>query len=481
MFCINCGKNNVDHAKFCLHCGSGIPEIATGFEGTNSTQSSELPRVESPENVKSENGSKGEAQTQRQAESPSSNAPVHVTITNEGSNNIDAVNVALAAMNSKSVGLSFVLTLFFGALGLFYASVGGALVMLILVPILIILMTVAGAISFPTFLALLFGQWTLCIVWGVIAVKNHNNRLLAAIKPLRQSPKSVVIEPPCQTSVELRPEDELPIQAPIPHKPNSPTNWIAELICPNEPPTNIAPPEAPVDVPTSVEKTTQQSKSSSSVPMVLLILGLGIALFVALIFIDSSLGKKPGDSKVSSAPLANANIKSAEPAQLPAPALTQPLGHNLAINPPVKKTTVFAVNQIRLAGLTPIESSAQDVRIKMYPYTVKDGSLQGRLDIGGAKMMCAAVINETFFMGMGCVFGNSKELFDRNESTLDSAEVIGDRLEKMFKAEFVVGQLMEDKKWNQQVWINENGTGLVLGVDKDKKGGLIFFGNFRGR
>ena len=73
---------------------------------------------------------------------------------------------------SKSVGLAFVLTFLFGPLGLFYSSVVGGVVMLIITVII-------GIISFG-FLAFL--TWIPCIIWGVVSANNANKKMLDDVK-----------------------------------------------------------------------------------------------------------------------------------------------------------------------------------------------------------------------------------------------------------------------------------------------------------
>lgn len=81
----------------------------------------------------------------------------------------------------KSVAVSLVLTFFFGAFGMFYSTVPGALIMLgaalaygALAGILTVVTLGAAAIVLVP-LAILF--WPICMVWGAVAASNHNARL----------------------------------------------------------------------------------------------------------------------------------------------------------------------------------------------------------------------------------------------------------------------------------------------------------------
>lgn len=85
----------------------------------------------------------------------------------------------------KSVGVSLVLTFFFGAFGMFYSTVTGALVMLgaalaygVLTGILSFLtLGVAAFVMIP--LAVLF--WPAQMVWGAVAASQHNARLQSQV------------------------------------------------------------------------------------------------------------------------------------------------------------------------------------------------------------------------------------------------------------------------------------------------------------
>lgn len=69
--------------------------------------------------------------------------------------------------NQKSVGLSLLLTFFFGPLGLLYSTVTGGIVMFL--GSAVIALFTAG-------IGLLF-TWPVCMVWGVISVNNYNKGL----------------------------------------------------------------------------------------------------------------------------------------------------------------------------------------------------------------------------------------------------------------------------------------------------------------
>ncbi|MCE5257848.1 MAG: hypothetical protein LLG44_02175 [Chloroflexi bacterium] len=73
-------------------------------------------------------------------------------------------NAAPAARSHKSVFLALVLTLLFGPLGMFYATVKGAIIMLI--ASLIVGVASSGV-------GLIFTQ-IVCVIWGMVAADAHN-------------------------------------------------------------------------------------------------------------------------------------------------------------------------------------------------------------------------------------------------------------------------------------------------------------------
>ena len=85
----------------------------------------------------------------------------------------------------KSIGIAILLTILFGPIGLFYASVSGALIM-ILVPIIPILLLVFGfsqdnsvlmnlSLGLLLFFALTY--WLISIIWAVISVNSYNKEI----------------------------------------------------------------------------------------------------------------------------------------------------------------------------------------------------------------------------------------------------------------------------------------------------------------
>lgn len=69
----------------------------------------------------------------------------------------------------KSQGIGIILTLLFGSLGLFYASIIGAIIMIV-VEIAVAIFTLGFG---------LIVTHLICAVWSLIAVSSYNKKLLA--------------------------------------------------------------------------------------------------------------------------------------------------------------------------------------------------------------------------------------------------------------------------------------------------------------
>lgn len=88
-----------------------------------------------------------------------------------GGDAASAIRAQVALSNKKNIGLALGLALFFGPLGMLYATVKGGLIM---IPVnLIVALFTAG-----------FGlllTWPICIVWAYSATKSHNARIDAEV------------------------------------------------------------------------------------------------------------------------------------------------------------------------------------------------------------------------------------------------------------------------------------------------------------
>jgi hypothetical protein len=84
---------------------------------------------------------------------------------------------AAVMVQAKSVGLAFVLTLLFGGLGLFYASIVGGIVISILelLAVIVAFLTLGiGGVLIPVL-------HVVAVIWAIIATQQHNGKLLARL------------------------------------------------------------------------------------------------------------------------------------------------------------------------------------------------------------------------------------------------------------------------------------------------------------
>jgi len=72
----------------------------------------------------------------------------------------------------KSLAVAILLALFFGPLGMLYSTIPGAIVMLILTPI----------IAIPTVGFGLFVTQPICIIWAAVVTNSYNKKLLSGEK-----------------------------------------------------------------------------------------------------------------------------------------------------------------------------------------------------------------------------------------------------------------------------------------------------------
>ncbi|MRJ09216.1 hypothetical protein EDL99_10140 [Ornithobacterium rhinotracheale] len=68
----------------------------------------------------------------------------------------------------KSVGLSLLLTFFFGPLGMLYSTIWGAIIMLI----------ISGIVGIITLGMGLPFIWPICMIWGALAARSYNNNII---------------------------------------------------------------------------------------------------------------------------------------------------------------------------------------------------------------------------------------------------------------------------------------------------------------
>lgn len=73
---------------------------------------------------------------------------------------------------TKSVGISIILTVVFGPLGMFYSTIAGAIIMLI----------ISGILGFVTFGYGLIITHPICVIWGALATHSYNKKLLQGFR-----------------------------------------------------------------------------------------------------------------------------------------------------------------------------------------------------------------------------------------------------------------------------------------------------------
>ena len=83
----------------------------------------------------------------------------------------------IVVTSTKSVGISILLTLIFGSIGMFYSTVKGAIIMTLLTVVLAIVFIASN----PALLIAHFpAMWLISIIWGAMAVNSYNREILAA-------------------------------------------------------------------------------------------------------------------------------------------------------------------------------------------------------------------------------------------------------------------------------------------------------------
>jgi hypothetical protein len=83
---------------------------------------------------------------------------------------------AIILTKTKNMALAVILTILFGGLGLFYASIVGGIVMTVLEIIIVI----AGFVTVGIAWLLIPLLHIINLIWAIVAVKKHNARIIAA-------------------------------------------------------------------------------------------------------------------------------------------------------------------------------------------------------------------------------------------------------------------------------------------------------------
>ena len=121
----------------------------------------------------------------------------------------------------KSLVASILLTLLFGPIGLFYASIIGGLVMTFLVPLILAVFTIFSVDNTTTdtlydsyviigssWIIFLILYWPICILWGVISVNKYNAKIHSETANqmfVAQSNNNSVVDSPLQQWLKANP------------------------------------------------------------------------------------------------------------------------------------------------------------------------------------------------------------------------------------------------------------------------------------
>jgi hypothetical protein len=70
---------------------------------------------------------------------------------------------------TKSMGISIILTVIFGPLGMFYSTIWGGIIMIVISAVVGLITLGYGVIV----------TWPICIIWAAIATSSYNKKLLA--------------------------------------------------------------------------------------------------------------------------------------------------------------------------------------------------------------------------------------------------------------------------------------------------------------
>jgi len=87
----------------------------------------------------------------------------------------------IVVTSTKSVGIGILLTILFGPLGMFYSTITGAIVMIIVAMPLGIITIILGVVTLGVGLLAMLPFWicheVICIIWGALAVTSYNAKL----------------------------------------------------------------------------------------------------------------------------------------------------------------------------------------------------------------------------------------------------------------------------------------------------------------
>jgi hypothetical protein len=182
--CPTCDAQLPENARFCSNCGQTIAQ-------TNETMSLTRPWVQgspatapSPAPISAPGSGQPLSSQQPYPAQPAQGAPAYVpqysypqqpaqpqqinVTVNTSAQAVSQAGTNVVLVKQKSLFVAFLLTFLFGPFGIFYVSVAGAIIW-ILVSIVLSLLTAGG-----------FGlvAWIVSMIWGVVAASNYNKRIV---------------------------------------------------------------------------------------------------------------------------------------------------------------------------------------------------------------------------------------------------------------------------------------------------------------
>jgi len=82
----------------------------------------------------------------------------------------------IVTKSTKGVGTAVFLVVIFGPLGMFYSTIGGAILMTIAAPIIFIMLLMSGNIGSLIFAAIIY--YPVCMIWAGSAASSYNQKII---------------------------------------------------------------------------------------------------------------------------------------------------------------------------------------------------------------------------------------------------------------------------------------------------------------
>ena len=141
--CTNCGAENFTSAKYCSNCGYTLPIVSMNINANLSEKTNK----ESQRNVS----------TERQQ-----------ILYNQP--------LVIVTKSTKSVGIAILLVAIFGPLGMFYSTIGGAIFMSIMAPVIFFFILMSGNLGYIILGLIIY--YPICMIWASTAVSSYNRKII---------------------------------------------------------------------------------------------------------------------------------------------------------------------------------------------------------------------------------------------------------------------------------------------------------------